>query len=280
MSSTPLLRFGVIADPQYVDADPHVGLNRHFRESLLRITQAVETFNGRELDFVITLGDLIDRDWDSFDAVLPLYRPLRHRALFLAGNHDFSVDPAHLGAVHKRLGMPAPYHDLLIRGHRIVILDGNEVSTFALPPGHPRHEIAAARLAAMKAAGAHNAESWNGSLSEAQFAWLEQVLDDAVADGEPVLIFCHYPVSPRNVHDLWDAPRMLALLERYPSVRAYLNGHNHAGNEDTRGSTHFVTFKGMVDTPDSTAFAIVSLFEDRLEIEGFGREPSRTLTAS
>jgi hypothetical protein len=33
----------------------------------------------------------------------------------------------------------------------------------------------------------------------------------------------------------------------------------------------------MVDTPDSNAFAVLALFEDRIEIEGFGREPSRRL---
>lgn len=277
MSQTPLLRFGVIADPQYADADPDLALDRHFRQSLRRVAQAIETFNGRDLDVVITLGDLIDRDWASFDAVLPLYRTLNHRALFLPGNHDFAVDPAHLGAVHKRLGMPAPYHDLLIGGIRLVILDGSEVSTFALPAGHPRHDMAAQRLASLQQAGAHNAQAWNGTLSEAQFAWLTEVLEDAADDGEPVMILCHYPVFPPNEHDLWDAPRVLALIERFPNVRAYLNGHNHAGNEGIRGGTQFVTFKGMVDTPDQTAFAIVSLFEDRMEIEGFGREESRVL---
>ena len=34
----------------------------------------------------------------------------------------------------------------------------------------------------------------------------------------------------------------------------------------------------MVDTPDSSAFAIVEIAGDRLEIQGFGREPSRSLT--
>ncbi len=59
---------------------------------------------------------------------------------------------------------------------------------------------------------------------------------------------------------------------------AYFNGHNHAGNYVERDGIHYVNFHGMVDTPDSSAFAIVEIAGDRLEIQGFGREPSHSLT--
>jgi 3',5'-cyclic AMP phosphodiesterase CpdA len=306
MTDGPILRLGIVADPQYADADPDPGLNRYFRESLGRIAAAIDVFNGRELDAVVTLGDVIDHGWESFDPVLALFRRLRHRALFLPGNHDFSVAPEHLGDVHRRLGMPAHYHDLLVAGHRLIVLDGSEISLFAPPEDHPRRAQAEERLALLKAEGARNAHRWNGGLGQAQLTWLGDVLDHARDDGEPVVILCHYPAAPENAHNLFDAQRLLALIETYPNVRAYLCGHNHAGNSATRrasGSsarsspertgakplassaaglestavTHFVTFKGMVDTPDQTAFAIVTLHPDRLEIEGFGREASRVL---
>jgi predicted MPP superfamily phosphohydrolase len=282
MTERPILRLGIIADPQYADADPNADLDRHFRESLGRIEAAIEVFNGRDLDAVVTLGDVIDHGWENFAPVMALYRRLRHKALFLPGNHDFSVDAVHLGDVHRRLGMPAHYHDLLVAGHRLIVLDGSEISLFAPPDGHPRRAQAALRLEALTAEGALNAQRWNGGLGEAQFAWLTDVLDHARDDAEPVVILCHYPVTPANVHDLWDAPRLLALVAAYPNVRAYLSGHNHAGNTESRSGaggslTHFVTFKGMVDTPDQTAFAILTLQRDRLEIEGFGREESRVL---
>jgi len=59
-------------------------------------------------------------------------------------------------------------------------------------------------------------------------------------------------------------------------VVAYMNGHNHAGNYGFMAKRHFVTFKGMVDTSES-AYAIVNVHEDRLEITGFGRQESMTL---
>ncbi len=39
---------------------------------------------------------------------------------------------------------------------------------------------------------------------------------------------------------------------------------------------HHLNFQGMVETVDN-AYAIVHVFADRMEVEGFGREESRTL---
>ena len=59
-------------------------------------------------------------------------------------------------------------------------------------------------------------------------------------------------------------------------MAAYVNGHNHAGNYGRLVKRHFVTFSGMVDT-EKTAYAVVQVHKDRLEIEGFGRQKSMTL---
>jgi hypothetical protein len=76
---------------------------------------------------------------------------------------------------------------------------------------------------------------------------------------------------------MWDAPRILDLLGSHSAVAAWFNGHNHEGNYGTLGTTHFVNFKGMVDTPDQNTFAIADVFADRIEIRGFGREEDRVL---
>lgn len=129
----------------------------------------------------------------------------------------------------------------------------------------------------MQASGAENAQSWNGSLSDEQFAWLEDRLSAAKDAGERVILLCHYPIYPANEHNLWDSERIVELIGKNPHVAAWFNGHNHAGNYGAIGKQHFVNFRGMVDTPDTSAFAIVSVHADRIEIEGFGREESRTL---
>ncbi len=274
--ATPL-RFGVIADPQYADVPPNTAMGRYYADSLDKLSAAIETLNAQDLRFVVTLGDVIDRDFASFERILPLYRKLRHETRFVLGNHDFEVEAAHLGRVVGRLGMPAPYYDFTVQDVRFVVLDGNDVSLFAPPQGDPRWQRAQERLARARAAGLPNAKPWNGSLGDAQRAWLERTLSAAQGAGERVVVLNHYPVLPDNPHNLWDSAEIVALLARSTNVVAYFNGHNHAGNHAEAHGIHFVNFRGMVDTPDTSAFAVVEISGDRLDIRGYGREPSRSL---
>lgn len=279
MTDTSLLfSFGIVADPQYADIAPRPEANRFYAESPRKLDAAIEVFNAHDLEFVVTLGDIIDRGWENFDAILACYDRLKHRSVLLPGNHDFAVAPEYLDKVHARLGMPAPWYDFAIGGVRFIVLDGNDVSTFAPPPGDPRRELAAQRLATLKQAGASNAQDWNGSFGPAQFTWLRDRLVAADAAGERAVLFCHYPIYPENSHNMWDTPETLDLLAAHPSAVAWFCGHNHVGNYGLRGGTHFVNFKGMVDTQDQNTFAIADVYDDRIDIRGFGREGSRTLT--
>ncbi|KEC76045.1 phosphatase [Rhizobium leguminosarum bv. phaseoli CCGM1] len=277
MSAHPVFRFGIIADPQYAAIPPHAAMDRYYANSLAKVAEAIEVFNGWELSFVMTLGDVIDRSFQSFDDIVPVYERLRHEALFLLGNHDFSVSAGHLSEVAARLGMPSPYYSFSRHGWRFIVLDGNEVSTFAPPEGHPHRALAAQMLAALEAKGARNAHRWNAALSDAQFAWLGDQIAAAAATGEKVIIMNHYPVHPPSEHGMWDSERIVTLLASHDNVVAYLNGHDHVGNYGKAGGCHFVNFKGVVDTERENAFAIVEVHTDHIDIRGFGREESRTL---
>ncbi|CDZ65292.1 Manganese-dependent ADP-ribose/CDP-alcohol diphosphatase [Neorhizobium galegae bv. orientalis] len=273
----PLLRFGVIADPQHADLPPWLEMDRYYANSLDKLRQAIGVLNGEDLSFVVTLGDLIDRGWESYDPVLAVYQDLRHESFLMPGNHDFFVAPAQLGDVHKRLGMPAAWHDFARGGFRFVVIDGNEISLFSTPEGHQRHTLAQQRLETLLAEGAINAKEWNGGISDEQFAWLEAVLARASAADEKVVVMGHYPLYPENEHNLWGYERLTDLFTRSGNVIAYLNGHNHVGNLGRTGNTWYVNFKGMVDTQAENTFAVVEIFADRIEIIGHGREESRTL---
>lgn len=273
----PLFRFGVIADPQYAPVAPNLTSQRYYANSLWKMQQAIATLNGEDLRFVVTLGDIIDRHWESFSHILPMYDTLRHDKFFLLGNHDFQVAPEYLRSVIRTVGMPRAYYDFAGAGWRFIVLDGNDVSLFAPPAGDPRRAVAQQRYDALKAQGAANAQTWNGSLGDAQFDWLKQTLDKARDAREQVIVMGHYPVYPANQHNMWDAERIVALLNEYPNVAGYFCGHNHAGNYGETGGQHFVNFCGMVDTPDTSAYSIVEVFADRLMIRGFGREPHREL---
>lgn len=70
------------------------------------------------------------------------------------------------------------------------------------------------------------------------------------------------------------------MIGSHSSVVCFMAGHDHNGgyhlDEDT--GIHHVTFEGVIETPpDSNAFGILSVFEDRMELEGSGRVANRVL---
>lgn len=271
----PLFRFGLIADPQYAPLAP-IG-TRYFANSLWKLSEAIATFNTLDLAFVATLGDFIDRGWESFGHILPLYGRLLHPHHPIPGNHDFDVAPAHLGEVRARLGRPEGHYDFAVAGHRFIVFDGTEESLYANPPGSAGHRRAQARLAALQEARAPNAQTWNGGIGEAQFAWIAARLAAARAAGERVIALGHFPLYPDDPHMLWDADRLVELFCGHDGFLACFSGHNHAGNYGLRAGRHFVNLMGMVETATDTCYAVVDVHADRLVVTGFGTEPGRVL---
>jgi hypothetical protein len=60
-------------------------------------------------------------------------------------------------------------------------------------------------------------------------------------------------------------------------VRAYLCGHNHAGEQVVSNGVPYITFKSILHEPGVTAYSVVRLHPNRLVIEGRGREASREI---
>ncbi len=270
-----LFRFGLIADPQYAPLAP-IG-TRYFANSLWKLSEAIAALNAQDLAFVATLGDFIDRGWESFGHILPVYARLRHPHHPIPGNHDFDVAPEHLGAVRGRLGRPEGYYDFAVAGHRFVVIDGTEESLFAHPPGSAGHARARDRLAGLQAAQAKNAQTWNGGIGAAQADWLAGRLAAARSAGERVIGLGHFPLYPDDPHVMWDAEALVELFCGHDGFLAYFSGHNHAGNYGMRAGRHFVNLMGMVETATDTCHAVVEVHADRLVVTGFGTEPSRVL---
>ena len=143
--------------------------------------------------------------------------------------------------------------------------------------GDDEYERAKAMQRELKRRGAPNAVTWNGAVGAEQMAWLQDRLSKASAEGEKVVCFSHYPVFPKNVHNLWNDDQIVALLESHRCVVAYMNGHNHAGHYGVKNGIHYVTMPGMVDTPDQNAYATVMGLRTALILTGKGRAPSREL---
>lgn len=266
---------GLVADAQYADI-PDKG-TRFYRASLAKLDAAVAHFQGRDLAFCVHLGDLIDREWSSFDAVAARLKPSRHAWHQLLGNHDFEVLDAKKAEVPARLGMRWRYGSFDHGAFRFAVLDTNDVSTYAHAAGTMEQANAAEELARLQVAKVRQAKPWNGGLGAKQLAWFEATCAGAKRDGKRVIVLAHHPVFPANEHNLWNAADVLTVVDRHPHVVAWLNGHNHAGAFGEYNGVPCVTLRGMVETAATSAFATARVLSDRIVITGHGREPSREL---
>ena len=272
----PDLAFGIIADPQYADVDPKG--SRFYRNSLEKLESAIADLNTHPLDFTVTLGDLIDRDFTSFSAIMPIYGKLKSPHHPICGNHDFEVADGDKVKVLPAMGLEKAYYSKVVGSWRFVFLDGTDIGVWRQPADDPRTAEAKALRKKLAESGRRNAAPWNAAIGAEQMAWLGDELAAAKAAGQRVILFNHYPVIPvGDGHNLWNDVEVVALIEKHGNVAAYMNGHNHAGKYGKAGSCHYVNFKGMVETEKETAYATVKCFPDRIVIEGMGLEPNRDL---
>ena len=270
-----MVRFGVIADPQYADQDPRG--KRHYRESIQKLKDSIKDLNDRSLDFVVTLGDVIDTGYESFEKIMPLYDKLKAPCHFVLGNHDFDVAEKDKSKVLGAMKLKKSYHSQSMKGWRFIYLDSTEVSLFRYPKDHPRHLEAQKMHKKVESEKLPQAYTWNSGISQDQIEWFKKELTAAEKSKQSVIVFNHNPVCPKDAHNLWNAEEVVKIISQNKHVVAYMNGHNHKGNYAEHKGCHYVNFKGMVETKDTTAYAVVECFSDRIEIDGLGVEPDRKL---
>ncbi|MFC2160442.1 metallophosphoesterase [Acidobacteriota bacterium] len=272
----PIFSFGVLADVQYSRSNP--AGTRFYSNSLNKLAESITTFSENNLNFVIQLGDLIDSNIESYDSVLSFFNKIKSDKYHVLGNHDFSVTEAKKANVPKLLNLDSSYYDFVVKGWRLIVLDGTDLSFYGLSKSQAHLQETEILFQNMKDQGKKNAFNWNGGLGSQQISWLEDNLEQASLLEEKVILFCHFPVYPSREENLWNDVELIPLLESYPCVVAFFSGHYHAGNYAKKRGIHYLTFQGMVETEKENAYSIIEVYSDHLKILGFGREPNRILT--
>lgn len=270
----PLFAFGIIADVQYSDAEP--AGTRYYRNSSLKLQEAIDTFRKESVDFIINLGDLIDHDYDSYEKISGILNNSGIRTYHVQGNHDYSVEPSMKDKLPFSKAEKG-YYSHILHGFRFIFLNGNEISTYANNDAGKTRD-AESLLKEMKDRNEINAMEWNGGVGPEQLRWLKNQLNDASGKDEKVIIICHFPVFPQDAHNLLNSKEILKIIEKNPCVTAWFSGHNHAGSYGIMNKIHFVSFTGMVETERTNSYAIVDVYKNKMVIEGFGRETGRTLS--
>ncbi len=269
----PILTIGLITDPQYCDCDP--AGTRYYRETMWKLPQAIDTMNKYQVDFVMNLGDMIDRYYESYDSVSKHYEKLNMPYYNLIGNHAFEEVADELkSTIVSRYGMPWYYYTYTYDNWRFLVLDGTELAAYSRYI-HP-DLVEEGDSVWNSVQGMINAETWNGGISKAQQSWMRSEIEEAADSVQNVMLFCHFPAYPDSGdHNLWNDEDIVNLLGQYSNVVAYINGHLHENNYGYQDGIHYYTQTAMLDTPDSSAFAIMRIYPKEIMIQGFGRVPDR-----
>lgn len=256
------LSFGVVTDVHYAAIPPKK--LRHYDQSLPKLQQAVTTFQKRNLDFIIELGDFIDadpeklRDAEYLKSAREVFESFPGPRYYVLGNHCVWI----LGK-EKFLtgcGLERSWYSFECGSYHGVVLDACFTQD-GLP---------------YKPENFDWKDSW---IPEEELRWLAD--DLAKAKGRTALVFVH-----QNLHDetrpcgIKNAPDVRRVLQQAGNVVAVFQGHDHPGPYARIGGIHYITMRGLIEGSEleSTAFGIVSITgPGQMRIEGFGKQPNLIL---
>ncbi len=302
------VRFGVIADVQYRDFGSNQ-TKKHYKESIQKLDKAVRQLNNENLDFVMVLGDMKDDGCRTSDLDVVFnknlstgskldysrygFADISAPSYFTVGNHDLCeyVDTDVTSLLKGEVSPVTPLvrssydadlsfaYSFTIPGkdHFLgIVLDGTELSRHRYSANENQTVDSLYNLARANPlfSGSYN---WNGAISQQQLQALDNLLLNASKDGKNVVVFSHFPVWPEDQHNLWNYKEVLETIEKHSCVVAYVNGHNHGGDDGYRGNTSYVSVKAMLSSSSSAAYGIMTLNDKYLLEEGFDSEPNRVI---
>ena len=269
-----VLKVGLIADPQYEYKEKSE--ERYYKETLWKLQQAIDTFNNQQVDFVQNLGDIINGQWVSYDSILPIYKNLKPEIenYHLLGNHDFSIDSVQMTDLLKTLEMPDFYYSYVKKDWRFIVLDATDISFY----GNALHQRSIEEIDAYYklAEGQQNHHPWNSGIGKKQQDWMRLELEEAQSLNQKVILFSHMPLKPDHMTNLWNCREIAEIIESYPNVVAFINGHNHEGSHIFHNGIHYITIFGMLDT-EISSYGILNLYQDSIVINGYGNQMSLCL---
>jgi len=275
MQKPKTIRFGLIADIQYCDCETRG--SRFYRNSLIKLDSCIDFLNQEKVQFTVNLGDLVDRDTpDNLEAILVRLDRLNNKVYNTTGNHDYGGITDN-ETLYTQLGMPASYYSFQKGKWRFIMLNTNEVASYANITGTPLEAELAALTEAITLSGRVNGASYNGGISRRQLEWLHNELESAEKKKEKVIILSHHPLYAAPGLTALNDLEILEVLASFPCVKAGISGHHHPGDFGIYKDIPFITTQGMIETKKENAYGIVELTADQIILTGYGRTKSHTL---
>lgn len=273
-----VLTIGVFTDAHYA-AEKAPSNDRYYKESKQKVADAAATFNEEAVDMAISLGDIVDNEFDYFSDIAQPLNSLTMPFYQVLGNHDF-VNPFsddEQAAALQILGIKDRYFSIEKDGFRLIFLDGSDIAKYSNAIGSSGYREAEDIYEMLRDDNEVNARQYNGAIGETQQKWLKNQLNDATEKGQVVICFCHIPlaVDGAGKYTLWNREDMIEMLEEYDCVKAFIAGHHHEGGYADDGGFHNITLKGMVVGENTTSYSVLKIHKDHIEIKGYGREEDK-----
>ncbi|XP_054913397.1 manganese-dependent ADP-ribose/CDP-alcohol diphosphatase [Poeciliopsis prolifica] len=314
----PLFTFGVIADVQYADMDDGFNFSRtkkrYYRSSLKLLRNALDSWSDSAVKpaFVLQLGDVIDgfnkpsgASQRALDTVMRDFASCPVPVHHVWGNHElynFSrtqltgspLDSSPYADRRPQQGDIYAYRFSPFPGFVFVVLDAYDVSLLGVPEASERYSKAVnliklhnnnEDLNCPPESPCHSRFTmFNGGFSQEQLDWLDSVLSEADERQEKVTLVSHIPVHPGSTDYVclaWNHEELLAITRSHGCVVCYMAGHAHSGGYCLDTGVHHLTLDGVIETPpDSDAYAMVSVYPDRMELTGSGTVMDRVFLFS
>lgn len=231
--------------------------NRYPQDGDEKLADAIAVWDSEPLDAIVINGDLIDHlisegteaTEDLTEAVADL-TAANAQVYYAMGNHEFDVlTRAQILAINGQ-SAGHTYFDVGTKC-RVVILDpsyGSNDDSDGWVPGVFDYQVS--------------------YIPPDQRVWLANTLDTSM----PCLVFCHYRLTDQNAaHNVANATAVRTILEAAGNVKAVFSGHSHVNLKTVINSIPYFVMQAMTEGADPTnAYAILRLYENTIEVEGFG----------
>lgn len=269
---SPMIRFGIVSDVHYADKDP--AGNRHYKQSLAKMKECVNTMNTEGVDFLIELGDFKDdsnppnekQTLQYLDTIEKELQRFNGPCYHVLGNHDedcISKQQFLSRITNGHFPKAENFYSFEKKGFQFIVLDAN-----FNPDGTPYDK--------------GNFDWKKCHIPEEQLTWMKDKLQNKM----PAVIFIHERLdrfySLRNFCPD-NADKARKILEDAGNVIAVFQGHDHRGGFNLINHIGYYTSMGMIEGngPENNGYGIVEISKDSekkfvTKVKGYRRERSVT----
>ena len=258
--ATPDIRLGLLTDLHYADLAP--AGDRHYRESLTKIREAVSRFSELKIDRAIELGDFIDAaptvegEVKNLKTIEREFSRLTCPRHYVLGNHCvYTLTKEEFLA---NSGAQQSFYSFDHQEIHFVILDACFRSD-----GKPY--------------GRKNYDWTDANLPDRELQWLKA---DLKKSSSPTVVFVHQRLDTKQPYGIRNAAQVREILEQSGQVLAVFQGHNHINDYKAINKIHYVTLNAMVtgSGPAQNAYSILDIWKDgTLKLDGFRTHLDRSL---